>query len=62
MVAMKVDANLHGLPHDVADLSDGRFVLELGTQVKGDDERRFSVDFEWADSSSVVVSHISNHN
>jgi probable F420-dependent oxidoreductase len=27
--------------------SDGRMVLGLGTQVKGHNERRFSVDFEW---------------
>lgn len=32
---------------DLADYSDGRFVLGLGTQVKGHNERRFSVDFEW---------------
>lgn len=27
--------------------SDGRMILGLGTQVKGHNERRFSVDFEW---------------
>lgn len=32
---------------DLADYSDGRFVLGLGTQVKGHNIRRFSVDFEW---------------
>lgn len=32
---------------DLARYSDGRFVLGLGTQVKGHNERRFSVDFEW---------------
>lgn len=32
---------------DIQRYSDGRFVLGLGTQVKGHNERRFSVDFEW---------------
>lgn len=32
---------------DLQKFSDGRFVLGLGTQVKGHNERRFSVDFEW---------------
>ncbi|WP_276259781.1 TIGR03617 family F420-dependent LLM class oxidoreductase [Haloglomus litoreum] len=32
---------------DLQRYSDGRFVLGLGTQVKGHNERRFSVDFEW---------------
>lgn len=31
---------------DLADYSDGRFVLGLGTQVKGHNERRFSVDWD----------------
>lgn len=31
---------------DLAQYSDGRFVLGLGTQVKGHNERRFSVDWE----------------
>ncbi len=30
---------------DLADFSDGRFILGLGTQVKGHNERRFSVDW-----------------
>lgn len=32
---------------DLQRFSDGRMVLGLGTQVKGHNERRFSVDFEW---------------
>ena len=32
---------------DLAAYSGGRFALGLGTQVKGHNERRFSVDFEW---------------
>lgn len=32
---------------DIQRYSDGRFILGLGTQVKGHNERRFSVDFEW---------------
>lgn len=32
---------------DLQRYSDGRFILGLGTQVKGHNERRFSVDFEW---------------
>ncbi|MFB6171317.1 MAG: TIGR03617 family F420-dependent LLM class oxidoreductase [Haloarculaceae archaeon] len=32
---------------DLQRYSDGRAVLGLGTQVKGHNERRFSVDFEW---------------
>ena len=32
---------------DIHQLSAGRLVLGLGTQVKGHIERRFSVDFEW---------------
>lgn len=32
---------------DIQKFSEGRFVLGLGTQVKGHNERRFSVDFEW---------------
>lgn len=32
---------------DIQQLSGGRLVLGLGTQVKGHMERRFSVDFEW---------------
>ncbi|PSP98182.1 LLM class F420-dependent oxidoreductase [Halobacteriales archaeon QS_4_70_19] len=32
---------------DLQRYSDGRFVLGIGTQVKGHNERRFSVDFEW---------------
>jgi len=32
---------------DLQRYSDGRFLLGLGTQVKGHNERRFSVDFEW---------------
>lgn len=32
---------------DLQQLTGGRFVLGLGTQVKGHMERRFSVDFEW---------------
>ena len=31
---------------DLAKASDGRFILGLGTQVKGHNERRFSVRFE----------------
>lgn len=33
---------------DLQRYADGRFVLGLGTQVKGHNERRFSVDFEWS--------------
>ena len=32
---------------DLQRYSDGQMVLGLGTQVKGHNERRFSVDFEW---------------
>jgi len=32
---------------DLQRYSDGRMILGLGTQVKGHNERRFSVDFEW---------------
>jgi probable F420-dependent oxidoreductase len=32
---------------DLQRYSGGRFILGLGTQVKGHNERRFSVDFEW---------------
>jgi len=32
---------------DLQRYSDGRFMLGVGTQVKGHNERRFSVDFEW---------------
>lgn len=32
---------------DLADYTDGRFMLGLGTQVKGHNERRFSVSFDW---------------
>ena len=32
---------------DIQRFSEGRMVLGLGTQVKGHNERRFSVDFEW---------------
>ncbi|MFC6719236.1 TIGR03617 family F420-dependent LLM class oxidoreductase [Natrialbaceae archaeon GCM10025810] len=32
---------------DLQRFSDGRMILGLGTQVKGHNERRFSVDFEW---------------
>jgi len=32
---------------DLQRYSDGRFILGLGTQVKGHNERRFSVEFEW---------------
>lgn len=32
---------------DLQRYSDGRMTLGLGTQVKGHNERRFSVDFEW---------------
>ena len=32
---------------DLAAYSGGRFTLGLGTQVKGHNERRFSVDFDW---------------
>ena len=32
---------------DLQRFSDGRMTLGLGTQVKGHNERRFSVDFEW---------------
>ncbi len=35
------------LAWDLQTYSDGRFVLGLGTQVKGHNERRFSVDFDW---------------
>lgn len=34
------------LAWDLADYSDGRFVLGLGTQVKGHNERRFSVEWD----------------
>jgi probable F420-dependent oxidoreductase len=34
------------LAWDLADYTDGRFILGLGTQVKGHNERRFSVDWE----------------
>lgn len=37
---------------DLQALSDGRFVLGLGTQVKAHNERRFSVDFEWESPGS----------
>lgn len=33
---------------DLQRFSGGRFLLGLGTQVKGHNERRFSVDFEWS--------------
>lgn len=32
---------------DLQQLTGGRLILGLGTQVKGHMERRFSVDFEW---------------
>lgn len=35
------------LSWDLQRFSKGRFILGLGTQVKGHNERRFSVDFEW---------------
>jgi len=32
---------------DLQRFSDGQMILGLGTQVKGHNERRFSVDFDW---------------
>ncbi|SEH17253.1 probable F420-dependent oxidoreductase, MSMEG_2256 family [Natronorubrum sediminis] len=49
---------------DLQRFTDGRMILGLGTQVKGHNERRFSVDFEWESPGSrlreevIALKHI----